>query len=127
MRSRFDAKSRREKSYGFKNIFQKKLFAMSEKQKVTFKVLHTPEDLLALEDEVTQIAGELRDIRQELAKNGMEGVELKSGTFRLFLNKLKQFMPAFKAALQTQKIKQSVDQTRSRYKAKMEKEKRKEK
>lgn len=100
---------------------------MAEKPKITIKVLHKPEDLLALEDQVTQIAGDLREIRQELAKNGMDGVVLKSGTFKMHLDRMKEFVPVFKAALQMQKIRQSVEATRERFKAEQEAESRKRK
>lgn len=94
---------------------------MSESDQNRHKVLHRAEDLIALEDEITLIANEIRSIRQDLAKYGMEGVELKSGTFRMHLSKLRTCVPALKSDLQKQAIQKSVKDTRDRIKGKSKK------
>lgn len=87
---------------------------MSESDSPKRKVVHKAEDFIALEDELTEVCTENRLLRQDLAKYGMDGVELQSGTFRMYLAKMRGCVPALRSALEKQAIEKHARDTRER-------------
>jgi hypothetical protein len=88
--------------------------AMKAKDETKLKKPHTAADLQALEDELSRVAADLRDIRTGMADRGLAEVPLMSGTFRLYLRTLREMAKTFRSVFDKELIRQAVAAERER-------------
>ena len=77
---------------------------------------HKISDVSAFEDDLLEIAGELRKIRSGMAEKGIEEIKLESAKARLFVDYLKEWAIASEARFRQQRDKAAAQATRDRVK-----------
>jgi len=77
------------------------------------KLPHTAQDIQHLEDEIAKLAGDLREIRSGMTERQLDAVELKAGTFRFYLAKMRQIAKDFKGEFESQLIEMDVRKSSS--------------
>lgn len=85
---------------------------MVHKQNAKIKVAHDAAAIQALEDDLAKVSQDLRDIRNGLAEKGLESVDLKAGTFKLYLSQMRQMVKVFRSEFERAVIQQQVQVTR---------------
>ena len=87
---------------------------MPHEPNTKLKVPHTTTDIQALEDQLSRIAQELRDIRNGMAERQIPEIELKAGTFKHYLAFLQNNVKDFKSEFEKAVVKAQVSEARDR-------------
>jgi hypothetical protein len=94
---------------------------MAHEPNTKLKLQYTVQQLQEVEDDLTKITENFREIRREMVKVGLDEVGLKLKTFLHYMGKMQPMVSDFQSEVKKQAIIKHVQETRERIREQQQK------